>query len=184
MLGNDLHELNLDEENIELLITHDSTSTIVTPFLQHPTTYCKTLSKNHRNSWQICSFLGHLCSFMDALRFGVPKKHLSLDVKVASQESPVIWIMAKDDLSDEEILNTIKKDHNIPNDGTVTIIFGKDVHPNRLESLAHCCKVFGWNCVREGDMSGSESLIIITIEIKDYLETCATARKQLMIVTR
>ena len=76
-----------------------------------------------------------------------------------------VWILAKADLSDVEILETIKIKHVSAKDETVTLLHRIRKNDRKLQPISDWCQKQGWNCVFYQDMRGSEADVIVMYDV-------------------
>ena len=149
--------------------------------------YCARLTWKHRNSREICNFLTHLKDYIlnDLIQYSTLDDYedKSLDESGFSLNQMPIWIMAKETMKHEEILDSIEKQQNLPRDRSVTLLLQDDLEGK--ESVEKWCQNHGWNIVENDEMMGSESKIYVTYEIDlARIEYYSRARNKLVILTR
>ena len=88
-------------------------------------------------------------------------------------------------MTDEEILDSIQTEHNLPIDGSVTLLQSHYLEDHRKQSIVAWCEAHEWNVADCNDMYGSESSVIVAFEF-DWaeIEYYSRAKSHLIIVTR
>ena len=93
--------------------------------------------------------------------------------------------MAKEVLSDVEILEIIKNKHLLANDETVTLLHGILGIDKRLQLISEWCQKQNWNCVYHDSMRGSEADVIIMYDVDcPEMEPYSRAKNALIILQK
>ena len=148
----------------------------------------KRLVFKHRNSLELNVFLAHLnfhfakevytpmssdedmplidsCfPAIDKVIYSCQKPILGLKIEILLQDfvkrrNPV-WILANENLSEDEILEAVKMKYISYKDENVTLLYGF-----YNDQLSNWCQKQGWNCVYYDDMRGSEADVIVMYDV-------------------
>ena len=184
--------MKLDKPDIDLHIainpTANSSEEFIVKLPDHPDNYCAKLNWKHRNSLGICLFLSHVKNFNNNTK---QRNSLSdeddepiVNSCTPSNKKPV-WITTSGTLSDEEILEGIRKEQSLPNDGSVTLLHDLDDDGQRKRTISTWCQTHKWNFVNAIYMYGRESLVIVMYDLyMNRMEFFSRAKSRLVIVTR
>ena len=93
--------------------------------------------------------------------------------------------MAKADLFDVEILETIRMKHLSSRDENVTLLHSIEEFEQRLQPISKWCQKQGWNCVYYIHMRGSEADVIVMYDISSIeMEPYSRAKNCLIILQK
>ena len=97
-----------------------------------------------------------------------------------------VWILAKEDLEDVKILETIKQNYLLlPTDETVVLLHDLEDDNEEFMTLSNWCEEQNWKFLNYYDVMGSEGSFVILYDVSDVqTELYSRAKNCLIIVDK
>ena len=92
--------------------------------------------------------------------------------------------MAKENLDDVKILETIKQNHLLPNDETVVLLHRLRYGQNKNMALSDWCTGQKWKFVHYTEIMGSEASVVVLYDLNQQTEMYSRAKNCLIIVQK
>ena len=187
----DLSQLKLKYPNVDIHLAINPIGDYCTfPFNpifpnEEENTIIEKLKNCHRNSLEIALLLLHLnaCIMQRSIS---NEDNLPIHKTCLTAKSKPLWILARDQLSNETILEVIKTKLG---SSTEDVALLHD-YQEKNESVESWCQRNNWNYIEYYEMAGSEASILVLFEIEfrysEYLinECYSRAKRRLFIVQR